>query len=178
MAGLSRHVNRVRQVPTEPTRAGRDLRRREDAAGEEVDILDDYGWMREANMAVVRRLVMQVLGRGHVRLLPELIAAGHVSHLGIGDHYGADGVRIDIAAYHAALPDLEVTLDDLFADGDRVARRFTISGTVRESSPDAAGQKRFVVLRGIAIDRLADGRVTESWVHIDALPRILPDAGC
>lgn len=126
---------------------------------------------QETNKAVVRRLVEEVLGQGHMRLLADLIAAGHVSHLAIGDHYGPDGVRIDFATYREVLTDLVVTLDDLFADGDRVARRFTISGTVHGSSHEyAKGRSRLVVLHGIAIDRLVDQRVAESWVQIDHLP--------
>jgi predicted ester cyclase len=144
-----------------------------------MDALNDNGEVREANKAIVRRLLEHVLGKGHMGLLPELIAAGHVSHLAIGDHYGPEGVRIDIAAYRAAMSDLVVTLDDLLADGDRVARRFTIRGTLREPLSDAApDRERCVVLHGIAIDRVTDGQVAESWVQIDALPRVLPDGGC
>jgi predicted ester cyclase len=141
-----------------------------------MDTLNDNGEMQEANKAVARRLLEQVLGKGHMQLLQELIAVGHVSHLAIGDHYGPEGVRIAIAAYRAALSDLVVTLDDMLADGDRVARRFTISGTFRGSlNDDAPVDERFVVLHGIAIDRFEDGRVAESWVSIDGPSRISPD---
>ncbi len=51
------------------------------------------------NKEIVRRLVEEVLGRGRVELIPALVAADHVGHLPIGDHYGPEGVRIDVAAY-------------------------------------------------------------------------------
>ena len=38
------------------------------------------------NKETVRRLVEEVLGRGHVELIPELVAADHVGHLPIDDH--------------------------------------------------------------------------------------------
>ena len=121
------------------------------------------------NKEVVRCLVEEVLGRGHVELIPALVAADHVGHLAIGDHYGPEGVRIDVAAYRAAVPDLVVTLDDLLADGDKVVRRFTLRGTHRGAFLGAPASGRRVTLWGIAIDRVAGGRLVESWVQLDDL---------
>jgi predicted ester cyclase len=123
----------------------------------------------EGNVAVVRCLVEDVLGAGRMLLLPELIAPGYVGHLAIGDHYGPDGVRIEFTAYRTAIAGLVVTLDDLFASNGRVARRFTLRGTSRTSACAEAGGGRPVALHGIAIDRLEDGRLVESWVQIDDL---------
>ena len=122
-----------------------------------------------SNMEVVRRLMEEALGQGHVKVLAELVDGGYVGHLPIGDHYGPEGVRIDFAAYRAALPDLAVTLDDLFADGDKVVRRFTLRGTRRWPVPGNPAGDGPVVLRGIAIDRLERGLLVESWVQIDRL---------
>lgn len=121
------------------------------------------------NKETVRRLVEDVLGRGHVTLLPELVAADYVGHFPIGDHYGPEGMRIDIAAYRSAVPDLAVILEELLADGDRVIRRFTLRGTYRRALLGVPAGGGPVVLRGIAIDRLARGRLVESWVVFDKL---------
>ena len=106
-----------------------------------------------------------------MELIPVLVAADHVGHLPIGDHYGPEGVRIDVAAYRAAFPDLSVTLEDLLADGDKVVRRFTLRGTHRHPFLGVPATREPVVLRGIAIDRLVDARLVESWVQIDGLPQ-------
>lgn len=128
----------------------------------------DHRDVERRNMAVVRRLLEEGYGLGVMSVLPHLVAPGHIGHLGIGEHYGPEGVRIDIAAYRASIPDLSVTIDDLFASGDTVARRFTLRGNPRS----AAGQpvNGLVELHGIAIDRLAGGLLVESWVLIDPLP--------
>jgi predicted ester cyclase len=63
-----------------------------------------------------------------------------------------------------------VTLDDLLADGDKVIRRFTLRGTHWGPFLGVPGSDRSVVLRGMAIDRLVDGRLVESWVHVDGPP--------
>ena len=105
------------------------------------------------------------LGRRAAQLIPELVADDYVGHLPIGDHYGPEGLRIDIAAHRAAFPDLALRIDDLFASGDRVVRRYTLRGTLTRPLPGrAVTGKEPVTLRQIAIDRLADGRLLESWI--------------
>ncbi len=126
--------------------------------------------MQLANMEVVRRLLTECLGEGLVRHLPNLIAAGYVGHLPIGDHYGPEGVRIDIDGYRAMMSNLSVTLDDLFADADKVCRRFTLRGTLRYQFPNDQDGRTPVVLHGVAIDRLEHGLLVESWVLLDSLP--------
>jgi hypothetical protein len=122
----------------------------------------------EGNLAVVRLLMVCVLGAGRMALLPTLIAPEYVGHLPIGDHYGPEGVRIELAAYRSAMCDLAVTIDDLFGWDDRVARRFTLRGMSRSVPP---AEPVPVTLHGIAIDRLEHGRLVESWVQIGPYPR-------
>lgn len=127
----------------------------------------DTEMTRGANIEVVRRLLEDVLGRGRLELLDELVDADYVGHLPIGDHYGPAGVRIDVAGYRTAFPDLVVTLDDLFADRDKVVRRFTLRGTHQRPFLGIPASGQPAVLRGIAIDYLTDGRLVESWVQIE-----------
>jgi steroid delta-isomerase-like uncharacterized protein len=125
-----------------------------------------------ANKAVVRRLMEDVLGRGCLIRLRALVAPDYVGHFATGDHYGPEGARIDIATYRTAFPDLVVTVEDLIADGDKVVRRFTVRGTHRGPFFGVPASGRPVVLRGIAIDRLAGGQLVESWVQIDNPPNL------
>lgn len=120
----------------------------------------------EENAAVVRRLLEAVLGRGEFQLLPDLVAPDYIGHLPIGDHYGPDGVRIDIAAYRAALPDLEVSIDEVTDLGDRVLRRYAIRGTHLDPLLGHPPTGLPLELRISAIDHLENGRLIESWVTI------------
>lgn len=122
------------------------------------------------NAAIVRRLMEEVWGRGRSELVAALVADAYVGHLAIGDHYGPEGVRIEVATYRTAFPDLMVTVDDLRAVDDRVVRRFTLRGRQLGSFLNIPSSGRSVVLRGMAIDRLALGQLVESWVHVDVLP--------
>lgn len=121
---------------------------------------------RARNLAVVRLLLEAALGQGDVGLLPELIAPDYVGHLPIGDHYGPEGVRIDIAAYRAALLNLTVTIDELIELDNRVVRRYTISGAHHGPLLGYQPTGQPIELRAIAIDRLEAGRLVESWVMV------------
>ena len=120
----------------------------------------------DTDVEVVRRLMEQVWGEGRFDLLPDLIAPDYVAHLPIGDHYGPEGVRIDIAGYRAAIPDMTVSLEDIFAVGDLVVRRYVLGGTRRGTTDGCSEPGRSVRLPGIAVDRVVAGKLVESWVVV------------
>ena len=123
-----------------------------------------------AQVRAVRRLIDDVWNLGHFELLTDLVVDDYVGHLPIGDHYGPQGMRIDIAAYRTALPDLVVTVDDLLTAADKVVRRYTVSGTHCRPFLGIPASGLSVALHAIAIDRLVDGKLAESWVQIDPVP--------
>ena len=120
----------------------------------------------ETNAEVVRRLMELVWGESRFDLLPDLVAPEYVAHLPIGDHYGLEGVRIDIAGYRTAIPDLSVALEDIFGAGDLVVRRFVLRGTGRGATDCCPERRRSVRLPGIAVDGVVAGRLVESWVVV------------
>lgn len=124
--------------------------------------------MSAFNKALVRRFIEEVVNRNNARLLPELVAADHVRHAPDGDLYGLEGVRIDVAEWRAAFPDLCLALEDLIAEGDRVVSRFVLLGTQAGPFWGGPATGRAVAVGGVAIDRLAGGRLAESWVSLDA----------
>ena len=124
---------------------------------------------RADGAGVVTRLVDEVINGGNTRLLPAIVAPEHVTHDPTGDLYGPEGLRIDIAGYRSAFPDLRMTTEDYVADGDRVARRFTLRGTHQGAFMGVAPTGRRVSLDGLAIHRVAEGRLVETWLSYDLL---------
>ena len=125
--------------------------------------------MSSRNEALVRRFWNEVINRGNTKALAELLAADHVRHAPDGDLYGPEGVRIDLAEYRSGFPDLSVTVEDLLAAGDRVVSRFVLRGTHAGPFLGLAPTGRAVAVAGVAIDRIAGGRLAESWVALDGL---------
>ena len=115
--------------------------------------------MAEAHNAVlVRRSVEEIWNRGELDVADVLFAADYINHAGlIADLVrGPEAIKISVAIYRTAFPDLHITIDALTAKRDAVllrwtARRSTVPGT----------------LAGLLVSRVAGGQIAESWMQWD-----------
>ncbi len=118
--------------------------------------------MSEANKALVRRLVAEVLNGGHLEVIDEL----YVPEL-------APAARRWIAPFRASFPDLDMEIVELIAEGDKVVGRFTCSAT---HQGDWLGQaptgRRFERVDEVSIFRFRDGRIAHVWSLEDTLGRL------
>jgi steroid delta-isomerase-like uncharacterized protein len=81
----------------------------------------------------------------------------------------AEGHRQYSAAMMEAFPDLDRSVDDVFADGDRVAARWSAKGRHDGDFMGTAATGKVVASSGITIFRLAEGRIVEEWGESDLL---------
>ncbi len=84
----------------------------------------------EENKAVIRRLIEEFINQGNTAVAEALVAEDHVA-LGPspGQEQGREGLIATIARMRTAFPDLEWTIEDMIAEGDRVAVYFIWRGT-------------------------------------------------
>jgi steroid delta-isomerase-like uncharacterized protein len=126
----------------------------------------------EDNKVIVRRLIDEVWNKGHLAVLDEIMAIDHDDHdpaRPAGDAGGREQTKRTVAAYRAAFPDLQFTVESMLADGDTVVTRWTIRGTqsgLLEGIPPTGNR---AAVTGIFINRLAAGQIVESWVNWDQL---------
>jgi predicted ester cyclase len=120
-----------------------------------------------ANKALVRGYMEEILNRG------DLSAADRYFPR---EGYVLNGTRLDTAHLRmmregllAAFPDFHLTIEDQIAEGDKVVTRVTFRGTHLGEYRGIAPTGRQVVYGGIAVDRIADGRVVEGWHQADQL---------
>lgn len=102
--------------------------------------------------------------------------ADHLFHQEVVDHNlqpgqgpGLAGVKQTIALYHAVFPDLTLRCDDIVASGDKVAVRWTATGTHKGDQLGIPATQRQVTLTGIDIVRIADSRIVERWGETNGL---------
>ena len=81
----------------------------------------------EANKALIRR-VYELSTQKDVAKLFELYDPGYIEHLRNGDQ-SLEQLKAGIPAIFAAFPDIKFTVEDMVAEGDKVAYRVTITGT-------------------------------------------------
>jgi steroid delta-isomerase-like uncharacterized protein len=139
----------------------------------------------EQNKAVVRRWFEEVWNQGCESSIDELFPADSVAH-GLGDSeqdvHGPEEFKTFVANIRGALPDTHISIDDILADGDRIAVRVTLQGTHTGPGLGVPPTGRKVSIQGIIIVRLVDGRIREGWNSYDQLGLLrqigaLPGAG-
>lgn len=74
-----------------------------------------------------------------------------------------------ISACRAAFEHLDVTLNDLVAEGDLVAVRFTARGVHQGAFMGLPATGKSITMTGIEIFRIEDGRIAELWGEADLL---------
>lgn len=124
----------------------------------------------EANLAVTRRMVDEVVNDGDGDAMARFFDADVVYHgPGGRDAKGLEANRERIAAFRAAFPDIHVALDGTIATGDTVVARYAASGTHLGPLNDGLPTGRSVRFSGMALLRFADSKVVEVWEQFDQL---------
>jgi predicted ester cyclase len=124
-----------------------------------------------ANAALVRRFTEAVFLRFDADEAMDLVTADFVAHpwAALGVPAGPAGVAPVVAAFRAAFDQVRVTLDDVLADGDRVAIRYRYAGRHCGDLFGIPATGRSFEMAGILIARVAQGRVAEYWREEDML---------
>ena len=83
------------------------------------------------------------------------------------------GWKAFIAAFSAGFPDFRLVLEDVLAEGDRVAARWTFRGTHGGEFLGMTPTGKPVSMSAVEVNRVADGKVAEHWVVLDQLGLLL-----
>lgn len=126
-----------------------------------------------SNLLVCRRFAQELINERDLARAPDLIAEDAVHHeLGAGGEGSPRGPRAMarfLGPYLRAFPDLRIVFEDAVAAGDRVVTRWRFEGTHAGTLAGVAASGRRVSVEGIRIDRIADGKIAESWMQWDRL---------
>jgi len=128
----------------------------------------------EANKAIVRRFFEDAWNRSQVSDLEQYIAADRIHHYGARvTREGVDVLRTVIRNWRGAMPDYRCYIEDMIAEGDRVATLLRFTGT--QTGPFEVASRKLPPSNAkideaeIFIMRLADGKIVESWATWDRL---------
>ena len=125
----------------------------------------------EENKAIVARFIEEVLNRGNLATVDELLAPDFVLHHPASPEgiRGPESQKELITRFRGAFPDFHVTVEDNFGGGDRVAVRFTSRGTHRGELMGIPPTGRQPAWTGIEIYRVTGGKIVARWVNVDLL---------
>jgi steroid delta-isomerase-like uncharacterized protein len=127
--------------------------------------------LADQSKALARRLIDELWNRGNVTIANELIDLNCEHHDPATPNAarGPEGTRQLVTMYRAAFPDLQIRIDDIIAEGQMVAFRWTSSGTHRGELFGTQPTGKQITTSGISILRTAGGKVAEDWVNWDTL---------
>ena len=124
----------------------------------------------EDNKAPIRRFVEEVQSGNNIDLVDEICSPEFVNHSAPpGIPADREGIKIVTAMFRRAFPDSYFTVEDMVAEGDKVATRKTFHGTHGGEFMGIPPSGRSVSMGPIDIVRISGGRVVEHWSMGDTL---------
>jgi steroid delta-isomerase-like uncharacterized protein len=121
----------------------------------------------EENKALIRRGVEEGWNKQNVDIFDELAASDVVHH--DWRTRGLKAFKQHISAGMTAFPDLQLTIEDMIAEGDKVVVRYTLRGTQQGETQGIPPTGKRVTVPGIFICRCAGGKIVEEWDMWDEL---------
>lgn len=129
----------------------------------------------EDNQAIVRRYIAEAVNKGNMAVVDELVAPTYVGHSTVGPEVkGSEALKQRLTMIRTAFPDLQVTVDDIVADGNKVATRTTLRGTQKGEYLGIAPTGKQVTATAIGITHLENGKIKEGWLNSDLLQQLNP----
>jgi predicted ester cyclase len=134
----------------------------------------------EDNKAMIRHIIEEALNGGRLEIADEFFTEDYMVHVagrpeGVVPR-GPESFKQVIGIWHRACSDWHMTIEEMVAEGDTVANRFTTRATHDGPLFGIPPTHHTFVVNGMEFHRLRDGKVAETWVS-DDLPGILAQLG-
>ena len=124
----------------------------------------------EQNKQLVRRLYDELFFKWNFAVVDELISPEFIGHeMPPGMPRGPEGIRQFYGGIRAGLPDVQLTVEDMIGEKDRVVVRWSARATHRGVFLGIPATGKAVSFTGLALYRLAKGKIVERWAEVNLL---------
>ena len=124
--------------------------------------------MSEENKTLARPS-WEIVNQHNPDLIDEMYAPDFVWHEPDQDIHGSEEAKQFVSTFFKAFPDLNVTVEDEIAEGDKVATRWTIRGTHQGDLEGISSTGKQIELQDITIHRIDGDKIVEEWERYDNL---------
>jgi steroid delta-isomerase-like uncharacterized protein len=138
----------------------------------------------EESKATMRRYLDVFEQGNNLDILDELLAPDYINHTPATPDLptGPEGVKGVVTMFRSAMPDLRVIVQDMIAEGDKVATRYTLEGTHRGELFGVPPSGQRLSIKSISVERVLEGKIREHWRVTDSLEMmqqlgVVPEAG-
>ena len=124
----------------------------------------------EESKATMRRY-LGVFEQGNIELLDEVLAPDYVNRTPATPDLptGPEGVKGVVSMFRGAMPDLRVVVEDMIAEGDKVATRYTLEGTHEGELFGVPPTGKRLSIKSMTVERVSEGKIREHWRVTDNL---------
>ena len=119
----------------------------------------------EVNKEIVRRVIEDIVNKGDLSLVDKVLASEYVYHFPTHDIHGPEGFKEFVTSMRTAFPDLHVTIEELIAEGDRVAARVLMQGTFKGELNGIAPTGRKLRFPEAVFVRFENGKEVEATAY-------------
>jgi steroid delta-isomerase-like uncharacterized protein len=127
----------------------------------------------KANKAIANRIFEEIWNEGNLDVADEILDSELVRHdsgnPSASGPVGREGFKQLVSVYRSAFPDIHWTINDMIAEDNLVASRWTATGTHQGELMGIPPTGASVTGTGISIVRIVDGKVKEEWADWDSL---------
>jgi len=121
------------------------------------------------NKEIVHRFLEEVWNQGKLDAVDDIVTNDIIIHVAGRDIKGIENFKKFILGYRNAFPDIKFTIEELIAQGDKVAERFTVRGTHQGELQGIPPTGKQIKITSIDIARYVDGKMVERWGQPDFL---------
>ena len=123
----------------------------------------------EANKNIVRRY-QEIYNSNNLNDLTEVVSEDLLTpKIMAGVPHGIEGAKAAHQIMLAGFPDYQTVIDDLIAEGDKVAARITMNGTHTGTFMGIPPTNKLISFTGMYIARIANGKIVEHWGEEDGV---------
>jgi steroid delta-isomerase-like uncharacterized protein len=129
--------------------------------------------MSNQSRAVVQRWFEELWNQARESTIDELLAETAIVHGVVGPDgqqiRGPTGFKVLYRQFRAAFPDMRIAVEDMLADGDRIAVRCHVTGTHSGVGFTTVPTGNRIDFTGMCIAQINDGKIAEAWNNFDFL---------
>ncbi len=129
------------------------------------------GGEEEKNTAAMKRFFDEVMHKGDMKVIDELVADSFVEHYVPNPNVPPNkaGLTQTMTMFRTAFPDLQMTIEDIVAKGDKVWAYTTMRGTNKGEFMGMPATGKKIEVKGVDIVRFVSGKAVEHWGVSDDL---------
>lgn len=124
----------------------------------------------EDNKALDRRAFEEIWNKGNLAVVDELDDESVVNHTPPGPLLqGTEAFKQFVLMYRNAFPDVQITIEDQIAEGDKVVTRWRARGTHKGELMGIPATGKQATVTGISVGHVVNGKFVEIWTNFDTL---------